>query len=115
MAYMTRPEGENEILFTLLAPQLESVSEKINKQPECRLMWAVLQSAIDTYIKYAYAKRPRHQNRFREVKEWIEQDDPSWLFSFVNICYVLGLDPHYIRAGLKRLIEERGKELQEAA
>ena len=39
---------------------------------------------------------------FREAEEWIMRDDPSWLCSFVNICHVLGLDPDYVRTGLRR-------------
>jgi len=92
----------NELLFTSLSPQLPAVSERIDKQPECRLMWAVLQDAIDTYAKHVDAKRPRHRRLFREVAEWIEEDDLTWPFSFINICHTLGLDPDYIREGLRR-------------
>jgi len=31
------------------------VVEQIRKQPECRLLWAVLQEGIETYMKYAGA------------------------------------------------------------
>ena len=115
MANTAKPKAENELLLTLLSPQLSAVSERINKQPECRLMWAVLQDGVDTYMKHIDAKRLRYQHRFREVKEWIEQDDPTWLFSFINICHVLGLSPDYLRNGLRRWRERRNAAIRDAA
>jgi hypothetical protein len=115
MANTIKPKTEHEVLFTLLSPQFPAVSERINKQPECRLMWAVLQDAVDTYTKHIDAKRLRHQHRFREAEEWIEQDDPVWLFSFTNICHVLGLDPDYLRNGIRRWRECRSTTIREAA
>ena len=100
----------NELLFTSLSPQLPAVSERIDKQPECRLMWAVLQDAIDTYAKHVDAKRPRHRRLFREAEEWIEEDDPTWPFSFASICHTLGLDPDYLRNGLQHWKEHRNAE-----
>jgi len=115
MAGTTKPKTEDNLLLTLLLSQFPQVSERINKQPECRLMWAVLEDAIDTYTKYIDAKRLRYQHRFREAEEWIEQDDPTWLFSFTNVCHVLGLDPDYLRNGLRRWRERRSAAIREAA
>ena len=79
-----------------------AVAERIQKQPECRLLWAVMENAIDTYMKNATATSRRGKRLFREAEEWIMQDDPTWLCSFVNICHILGLEPDYLRAGLRR-------------
>jgi hypothetical protein len=79
-----------------------AVQERLLQQPEYRLLWAVLQEAIETYMKYAPATGRRGQRLFREAEEWIMQDDDLWLYSFPNVCHVLGLDPGYIRTGLKR-------------
>jgi len=78
------------------------VSERIQKQPECRLLWAILQNGIEEYMKYAFATSRRGKRLFREAEEWIMQDDHTWLCSFVNICLVLGLEPEYLRTGLQR-------------
>ena len=115
MVNTTKPKAENELILTLLSAQFPAVSERINKQPEYRLMWAVLQDAIDTYMKHIDAKRLRYQHRFREVEEWIEQDDPTWLFSFTNICHVLGLDPDYLRNGLRHWRDRRSAAIKDAA
>jgi hypothetical protein len=38
------------------------------------------------------------------------EDDGDWLFSFANICDILGLSPAYIRAGLLRWKERQRPE-----
>lgn len=78
------------------------VLDRIRLQPECRLLWAVLENAVETYMKYVAATGRRGKRLFREAELWISQDDPTWLCSFVSICYVLGLDPDYVREGLAR-------------
>src|SRR5881296_656519 len=57
----------------------------------------------------AGARDPRGQALFREAEEWIGDPDRTWLFSFENICDVLGLDADYLRRGL-RAWKERALE-----
>jgi len=78
------------------------VVEQIRTQPECRLLWAVLQEGIETYMKYAGSISRRGRRLFADAERWIMEDDPTWLCSFVSICHVLELDPEYLRAGLQR-------------
>lgn len=79
-----------------------AVSERIRKHPECRLLWAVLKSGVETYMRYAGATGRRGKRLFREAEQWISADDHGWLCSFVSICHILGLDPEYLRTGLRR-------------
>jgi hypothetical protein len=78
------------------------VAERIRRQPECRLLWAVLQDGVGTYMKYAGATGRRGKRLFAEAERWIMADDPTWLCSFVSICHILGVEPDYLRMGLKR-------------
>jgi len=78
------------------------VVEQIRKQPECRLLWAVLQDGMETYMKYAGATSHRGQRLFADAEQWIGEEDPTRLCSFVSICHVLELKPGYFRAGLQR-------------
>jgi hypothetical protein len=98
----------------LVAPP-PSVAERIRKQPECHLLWAVLENAVETYMKNASATGRRGKRLFREAEEWIMQDDPTWLCSFVNICHVLGLDPDYLRRGLRRWLVARDTSILKQA
>ena len=93
---------------SFLATPPTAVAERIRTQPECHLLWAVLREGIETYMKYATATNRRGQRLFKEVETWIVTDDPTWLCSFISICHVLGLDPDYLRTGLKRWRNEQG-------
>jgi hypothetical protein len=67
---------------------------------ERRLMIAVLEDAVDVYRKQVDSTDPRGKQLFREAEEWIANPDPSWLYSFENICDVLDLNAEYLRRGL---------------
>jgi hypothetical protein len=76
-------------------------SRRMEVMGEFILVQAILREAIRTYQKYAVKKGYRASRLFREVNEWFSSDDRQWFFSFVNVCDVLGLEPTYIRTGLK--------------
>ena len=75
--------------------------------PEIRLIAAVLEDAIDCYLKYCSAKTRRGKRIFAEAAQWIFDRDEDWLFGFENICEMLKLDPDYIRRVLKQNAQER--------
>ena len=66
------------------------------------LMRAVLEDAINCFQKQFITSGKRALRLAQEAEEWFSSDDTWWSFSFVSICSVLGLDPEYIRLGLKR-------------
>lgn len=88
-----------------------AVADRIRRQPECRLLWAVLENAVDTYMKYTLATGRRQRRLFREAQDWIWRDDPTWFCSFVSICHVVGVDPDYLRRGLRKWQETQPQPL----
>jgi hypothetical protein len=98
--------------MTTFRGQLSFVAEgpeaiaQIRNTPEGRLLWAVLENGVEQYKKHVTATGRRGRRLFREAEEWLFQEDPTWLCSFVNICHVLGIDPDYLRTGLRRWREE---------
>ena len=70
---------------------------------EHRLLLAVLEEAIWTYQRYAFANDPRGVALLSQVEEWFASEDSEWMFSFVAICDALGLEATYLRAGLRQL------------
>ncbi len=69
---------------------------------EKRLLAAVLADAVDCYMKQAFNPEASGRQVFRDAEAWIFQDETgTWLFSFRNICDILGLEPEYIRRGLR--------------
>jgi hypothetical protein len=64
---------------------------------EKRLMIAVLKDAIECLDKYRGSRTSAGQCQYQSAVEWIEETDTEWLFSFTNICDLLGFDPDYLR------------------
>lgn len=100
-------EFTNSFSSVALGTPPPEVVERIRKQPECELLWAVLENGLTDYMKYATATGRRGKRLFREAQEWIMTDDPTWLCSFLNICHVLGIEPDYVRTGLQRWLERQ--------
>jgi hypothetical protein len=70
--------------------------------PEATLMRAVLEDALVCFQRQFEIERRRVQCVAREAEEWLFSDDSHWLFSFVYVCAVLGLEPEPIRQVRKR-------------
>ena len=76
--------------------------ETSGRQPERSLMSAVLLDAVACFQKYLLLHDEYSNRLFREAENWILDNDREWLFSFINICDALTIDPHYLRKGLLR-------------
>jgi hypothetical protein len=73
------------------------------KQPELRLLAAVLEDAISCLTAKACPATARQRKQFDDAWQWFAaEDDSEWIFSFKNICEALGIDPAYLRRGLIR-------------
>ena len=68
---------------------------------EVALMRAVLFDAVECFRKHTDRSSPDARRLAREAEQWLFADDVRWPFSFVNICAVLGLNPAYVRRGLR--------------
>ena len=64
---------------------------------EKRLMIAVLKDAVECLEKYRGSRSSIGQCQYLSAIEWVEDTDTDWLFSFTNICDLLGFDPEYLR------------------
>ena len=67
-----------------------------------RLMLGILKDAVDLYCKVRDPRHPVPARRLREVHEWFESHDRTWLFSFERICEALEFDPECMRRGVRR-------------
>jgi hypothetical protein len=91
---------------TILPSQLLDTSHLgAARQPEKRLMLAVLEDAIATFQRTMSATSRRARREFDEVRAWLASDDTAWPYAFLNVCHVLGFDPDYLRGGLARWLE----------
>jgi hypothetical protein len=101
---------------TMLATQyFDRIRRRKDLTGEQRLMCAVIEDAIDNYLKHATATRPDHRDRFAEAEAWVESADRSRLYAFETICDYLGLEAEYLRGGLRRWKARARKEPAPAA
>ena len=67
---------------------------------EKRLMIAILKDAVECLEKYRESRSDTGKISYQNAIEWVEDADTEWLYSFTNICDLLGFDPHYLREQL---------------
>jgi hypothetical protein len=79
---------------------------------EKRLMIAVLKDAVECLDKYRGARSSSGQSHYLNALEWVEDKRTDWLFSFTNICDLLGFDPDYMR---EVLLKRENKYVKPAA
>ena len=89
---------------TILPTQFYSIFKNSQyREPERRLMVAILEDAVSCLSTDLHRCNPRQRKQYEEAKAWVAADDESeWIFSFKNICEVLGMNPSYLRHGLIR-------------
>ena len=71
-------------------------------EPEKALLLAILEDAIHCYRKFASAHNRAGRQQFREAEEWLMGGGDGWVFAFEHVCELLGLDPEYVRRGLRQ-------------
>jgi len=69
---------------------------------EKRLMIAILKDAVECLDKYRGARSSAGRSHYENALEWVEDKGTEWLFSFTNICDLLGFDPDYLREVLMK-------------
>ena len=87
---------------TLLPSQFfDRLRRSVTFDGERRLMIAILEDAVEVYRKQAGAADRKRRQLFEDAETWIESSANGWVFSFENICDVLGLEAGYLRKGLR--------------
>jgi hypothetical protein len=65
-------------------------------------MLAVLEGGVSDFQKYSTASTGRGRRLFSEACAWLDSTDGDRAFGFENVCHALGLDPAFVRNGLRR-------------
>ncbi|MGH7874606.1 MAG: hypothetical protein ACREQO_20645 [Candidatus Binatia bacterium] len=94
------------------AQYLDGFRRQAPLEPERELVLAMLEDAVVCFQKYLGSTREKERRIFAETEGWFGSDDREWIFSFLNVCDLLGLDADYLRKGISRwrdgAIEDRG-------
>jgi hypothetical protein len=85
----------------VLPAQFYEVTHSGPLRGEAALMQAVLIDAVACLHPPAGTPLPHARRLVHEAQQWFLAEDDRWPFLFVNICTVLGLDPEYLRRGLR--------------
>jgi hypothetical protein len=81
---------------------MENFRGKAQPVGEKALLLAVLEDAVRCFQDNVLPGNGKKQMLFEDAERWLFSDAADWLFSFVSICAALGLEPGYIRQGLRR-------------
>ena len=84
--------------------------DKSIREGEERLMFAVLENAVECFQNNVFARRPSRKQLFKEAEEWFLDTENEALYSFENICETLGLHPDPIRKVLAIMRSFRVRE-----
>jgi hypothetical protein len=77
------------------------------REGEERLLYAMVEIAIDDYQIYVLAIDKKGKELFLDAEEWFFYTDSGSEFSFEHICDYLQLNASYVRKGLLRWKKER--------
>lgn len=73
---------------------------------EHRLLVALIQDAIECFQKHRHARDAKRRQLFLDAQGWIGSEDDRGVFSFNNVCMLLGMNPDYVRRGLAQWSEQ---------
>ena len=74
---------------------------KLPGEGERKLLFAVLEDAIRTYLRHRdKGVEARNNEDFVEAAEWLSSDEEDGPFAFVNVCEALGIEADCLRAGI---------------
>lgn len=104
-----RDEAGGETIEGLFQPDIlapaqyfDGLMKEQARAPERDLALAMLEDAVMCFQKYLKSTREKEQYLFTETEEWFRSDNREWVFSFLNLCDFLGLDPEFVRKGIFR-------------
>ena len=94
----------------LPAQHFAAIQRKRFPSGEHRLLVALIQDAIECVQKHIHARDAKRRQLFLDAQSWIGSEDDRGVFSFNNVCMLLGMNPEYVRQGLLDWCERTREE-----
>jgi hypothetical protein len=105
---------ENGILGSIFVPDIITPEQFYDMRrddssiaPVKRLMMAVLEDALRCFQNNADARSGLRQRLFAEAEQWLCGDMGDGPFSFETVCETLGIQPQFLRSGLRAWREQQ--------
>ena len=88
-------------VFPLMPTQyFDLISRRRTVDGERRLLFAVFEDAIRSYVMCMSAKSLARRREFEEVRAWMQLRGQPSVFSFDSLCSLFEIDPERLRAQL---------------
>ena len=101
-------EWENSSLGSLFVPDVSTPEQFYDSRrddstirPVKKLMMAILEDALRCFQNNADAKVGARKRLFQEAETWLCGEGGEGPFSFETVCETLGIEPQFLRRGLK--------------
>ena len=95
--------GSQSTPDTLLPDQYYGLRKRRHwLEGERKLMFAVLEDAVECFLKNIDVRGHRRRVLFCEAQRWINARNAVGPFSFDNVCEILGIEPTGLRKALER-------------
>ncbi len=101
-------DWENGVLGSIFVPDVLTPEQYYDARrddsamaPVKRLMMAVLEDALRCFQNNADAKNGSRKRLFAEAEQWLCSEDGDGPFSFETVCETLGIEPSFLRSGLR--------------
>ena len=96
--------AEVDGVFPLMPQQYyDLISRRRIIDGERRLMFAVFEDAIRSYVMCMGSKTQARRREFEEVRSWMDLRGTHSVFSFDSLCELFEIDPDLLRNQLKTL------------
>lgn len=94
---------ETDVIFqagTNLVQTLEPHLSGYADGPERALLGALLFDGVQAYLNYHVDDGLAAREECIEALSWVHSEERDYVFSFINVCQAIGIDPDYLRLGL---------------
>lgn len=99
-----RDRQEVDGVFPLMPQQYyDLIARRHLVDGERRLLFAVFEDAIRTYVSTMHAKSLSRRKEFEEVRDWMSIKGEDGVFSFDNLCSLFRVDADLLRNQLTTL------------
>jgi hypothetical protein len=107
-------EWENGVMGSILVPDVITPEQFYDSRhddsaiaPVKRLMMAVLEDALRCFQNNSNAKNGPRKRLFAEAEQWLCGETGDGPFSFDTVCETLGIEPEFLRGGLRQWREQQ--------
>ena len=101
-------DWENGALGSIFVPDIVTPQQFYDSRrddsaiaPVKRLMMAILEDALRCFQNNADAHSGPRKRLFTEAEQWLCADSGDGPCSFETVCETLGIEPQYLRSGLR--------------